>query len=527
MKLSESALARHAPALALAFAMVLAAAVRLAGIGLDGLSSDEAFSWRMVQYPTEAMLWRAEADVHPPLYYVLLKPWLALCGDSPLALRGLSALLGVLLVPAVFALVRECRRLPAGDASAGAAGTGAALLAAYLVALHPAQVLAGQNARMYSLSALLATLSTVVLLRALRRGRGYWVYGAWAAATAYAHYYGFFTIAAQILGALGLAALRPREKDDAPALAVVRGLSVSGLVALALYAPWLPAFLHQTTRVAANYWIPSVTPARLSEALFAWMTGLERWMLAPSGVVTVLLLLVTALAALRARRSALFLLAQAVVPWLLALGLSVLGPRPVFLPRYLIPIQVFVLLFWAQWAFDRRARWARLAAAIVLVALTLAGYAQAWAARPTVPSAEQNAAEFLATRWRPEDVFLTDSPRALNRMRYYLAQRGIRAPETRCLLARPADETGHFAHTAALAAGEIVEPANLERATWRRLWWGTPTSTEAPLPSSAWQGVVIRGFEGWAGTRYTLARYVPRGSSPDAAGANAPAAASR
>jgi 4-amino-4-deoxy-L-arabinose transferase-like glycosyltransferase len=504
----ESAFARRVPALALALVIALAAAVRLIGVTSDGLTSDEAFSWRIVQYPADAMVSRVIDDVHPPLYYVLLKPWLALFGDSRLALRGLSVLLSVLLVPAVFFLVCECARSAVRGEEVGAESARAGLLAALLVALHPAHVLASQNARMYSLSAVLAVASTLVLLRALRQGREFWAYGVWIAAAAYAHYYAFFTIAAQLAGGLGLALGRLRAKDRGAALATSRGLAVAGGVAVVLYAPWLPALWSQTRQVSANYWIPRVTWAGLNEALFTWLTGWERWVGAPSILVIVIVLVATTLAAARTQRTGRFLLVQAFLPWVIAVGLSVFSSRSVFLVRYLVPTQVFLLAFWASWATARKRPWARRAASLTLVALAAGCYAQAFAARATAPSAEEDAARFLAARWRPGDVFLADSPRALNRMRYYLAESGIRAPEMHCLLSSSAEETGHFVHTASLAPGEIVELQKLEVAQWPRLWFGTPAGAEAPFPAAAWQRIVIHGFTGWAGTHYTLSRYV-------------------
>jgi mannosyltransferase len=508
MKALDSTRVRRLSALALAATILLAAAVRLSGISAEGLTSDEAFSWRIVQYPFQEMLRRAVADVHPPLYYILLKPWLALLGDSPPALRGLSVFLGVLLVPAVFVLTRECARHLASDRPQAGAATAAGLLAALLVALHPTQVLASQNARMYSLSAVLAALATLALLRALRDGRGYWIYGVAMAAAAYAHYYAFFTVAAQVLAALGIAWGRLRARDRAGARAIAVGLSLAGIAALVLYAPWLPALWSQTRQVAANYWIPRVTGTNLAGAFFNWATGLEPGVAQPSNLVVAGILVATAIAALRTRPASRILLVQAGVPWMIAVGLSVLTPRSVFLPRYLAPVQIFLLAFWAAWAFERRARWARTLATVVLIGATVVCAQRAFASRPTEPVAEQNAADFLAARLHPGDVLVTDSPRALNRMRYSLAQRGISSPETRCLLGGSVEGSGHFAHTAALAPGEIIQPAELDRAQWPRLWWGAPTDREPPLAPATWRRVVVHGFEGWVGTRYTLARYV-------------------
>jgi mannosyltransferase len=499
----------------------LAALVRLNGISADGLSSDEAFSWRMVSYPWGELLRRAAADVHPPLYYLLLKPWLALTGDTPLALRGLSVVFGVLVVPLVYALVREGQRLARPAPQDSAVGRWPALLAALLVALHPAQVMASQNARMYTLSAALIALATTLLLRAIRTGRGWWVYGLAAAAPCATHYYGFFSVAAQVVGA-ALLVRRVDPETNAPSAArLARGLTVAGVVAALLYATWLPAFIGQVVRVSANYWIPAVSWLRVSTAFASWASGLEREALGGAAIwIAALTALATLAATWRADRVSLFVIVQAAAPWLFGLAISIATPRSIFLPRYLVPVQIFLLIFWAARAFETRVTWLRLGLVASLIGLSTLWLVRAKAQVPSEPLAEVRAADFLAQRYQSGDVVLTDSPRASNRLRYYLAQRGVRSPVMHCLLAPSAEDVGHFAHTASLAADELIRPRVLDSADWRRLWWGTPTSAEERLPSRRWQQVVIRHFSA-GGTHYMLTRYVPaRQPAPGSVGSS-------
>ena len=500
----------------------LAALLRLHGISADGLSSDEAFSWRMVGYPWGELLHRAAGDVHPPLYYLLLKPWLGLVGDTPLALRGLSVVFGVLVVPLVYALVREGQRLSRRATEGDDAGMWPALFAALLVALHPAQIMASQNARMYTLSAALIALATTLLLRAIRTGRGWWAYGLAAAATCATHYYGFFSVAAQVAGA-ALFVYRVDPAKDAPSAAsLARGFTVAGLVAALLYGAWLPAFVGQVVRVSANYWIPAVSWLRVSTAFASWASGLERDALGGAAVwIAVLTVLATLAATWRADRVSLFVLVQAAVPWLLGLAISIATPRSIFLPRYLVPAQIFLLIFWAGRALAARIIWLRIGLVASLVGLSALWLVRAKAQVPGEPLAEIRAADFLAQRYQGGDVVLTDSPRASNRLRYYLAQRGVRSPVMHCLLAPSAEDVGHFAHTASLAPDELILPRVLDSADWRRLWWGTPTSVEQRLPSTRWQQVVIRHFSA-GGTHYMLTRYVPaRQPAPGSAAGSA------
>ena len=502
-------LGSRAPRMLLIGITAVAALLRLHAVGADGLSSDEAFSWRMVGYPWGDLLRRAVADVHPPLYYLLLKPWLALAGDAPAALRGLSVVFGVLVIPLVYALVREGQRFARRASDDAGQDAWPALFAALLVALHPTPVMASQNARMYSLSTALVILATLLLLRAMRRGRGWWAYGIAAAAACGTHYYAFFTVAAQVVGA-ALLIRRAGDSESFPRMkSVARGFALAGAVAALLYAAWLPALVGQVARVGANYWIPAVSWTRAAAAFATWASGLEREALGGAAVViAAFTVLATLAAAWRADRVLLFLVVQAAVPWALSLALSIATPRSIFLPRYLVPVQVFLLAFWAVRVLQARAVWRRASLAALLVALSLFCLVRAKAQVPGEPLAEERAGAFLAQRYQDGDVILTDSPRASNRLRYYLAQQGVRSPVMHCLLTPSAEDTGHFAHTASLASDELITPQVLDGADWRRLWWGTPTSVEVPLPSARWEHVVIRHFAAGAGTHYMLTRYV-------------------
>jgi len=89
---------------------LLAAAVRLYGLGVQSLWLDEAFSHLFATLPLD-MAWQAMIvdAVHPPLYYLLMRLdyllmrlVVALVGGSEFALRFPSALAGVLTVALLY-----------------------------------------------------------------------------------------------------------------------------------------------------------------------------------------------------------------------------------------------------------------------------------------------------------------------------------------------------------------------------------------------------------------------------------------
>jgi uncharacterized membrane protein len=111
-------------------------------------TSDEVWSIKTAGPNYSAEMAALKADVHPPLYFLILHSWIRLFGTGERAVRSLSGLFYILSVFAVFGIGRELY------------GTKTALLCAVIYLSSPLAILAAQFARMYSLLSLLAILST-------------------------------------------------------------------------------------------------------------------------------------------------------------------------------------------------------------------------------------------------------------------------------------------------------------------------------------------------------------------------------
>src|SRR5512140_346417 len=137
--------------------VLLGAILRFHLIDHQSLWNDEGNSLRLAQRTIPDLVAAARLDIHPPGYYLALKAWLALTGDTEFALRALSALAGTLSVACVYALGRVLF------------APGAGLLAALLVAINTFSVYYGQEARMYAALALWASVSMLVFVHWLMR----------------------------------------------------------------------------------------------------------------------------------------------------------------------------------------------------------------------------------------------------------------------------------------------------------------------------------------------------------------------
>src|SRR5688572_7773978 len=138
---------------------LLGAATRAYDLGAKSFWSDELISLCHAGsiHDVRTFLTPFCGNAHPPLYFLILKGWLAF-GSGEAFLRSLSVIFAVAVIPASYLLAREL------------AGRAAAIIASFLVAVSPFLLQYDREVRMYSLLTLLVVLSLYWLLRALRTG---------------------------------------------------------------------------------------------------------------------------------------------------------------------------------------------------------------------------------------------------------------------------------------------------------------------------------------------------------------------
>jgi 4-amino-4-deoxy-L-arabinose transferase-like glycosyltransferase len=193
----------------------------------QSLLGDEVLTYIDVEgdSPGDVLDALGDRPITPPLFYLLA--WGARhLGDPTIWIRLPSLVLGTAVIPLVYLLgVRTV-------------GRRAGVVAAALVALAPFTIFYGVENRAYATLTFFSVLSTLALLRALRRGEplSWLAYGATVAAVIYTHYTGIFVV----LGQLGWALWTHRHLARQLVL-------VHAAVALA-YVPWLPTFFTQLDR---------------------------------------------------------------------------------------------------------------------------------------------------------------------------------------------------------------------------------------------------------------------------------------
>jgi mannosyltransferase len=198
---------------------------------------DEGFTRYITQFSFRDIGYYSAQDIHPPLFYWLLKVWEFLFGNSAFAMRSLSVLFGIGVIIIGYILIKKLfdRR--------------SASWALMLLVLSPMFVRYGQEARMYTLAALFFILATFFLVKAneqtiAKKRSKYWLLYALAIAAGFWTHY--FVILAWLGHWLwrGLMIQRSHQKSFFRHFFNIEWLKVNSWIAI-LFFPWLFVMVAQ------------------------------------------------------------------------------------------------------------------------------------------------------------------------------------------------------------------------------------------------------------------------------------------
>lgn len=390
-----------------ALVFVLALAVRLFRLASQSIWWDEAFSIHLAQIDVASAVRTAvQIDNHPPSHYLLLHYRGRLFGWGEVSVRLPSVLTGVGTVVFAYATVKQMF----DRTTAAAVGV--------LTALAPPLVVYSQEARMYSLMAMLYAALLYAFARVIaERGRPAW--GAWAllavaeAAGMYTHY--FFAFGVLSVNLIFAALWLTRRTSVRP----WRWLASQG-AALVLYLPWLRIGLEWALGFRSG---SQATPTTVGQAAAAvWhfcMSGIYGMggtdtlftILSWLGAGALGLALIFTLLRDDARPPTIIMAAHAFLP--LAFVFLVWQFSPVMHPRYVLPFSVPLYILAARAVVVLfRARWPLRALAALLSVALLAVFGVVLASAQLNPrymkDDVRSMAKHLAATTSPGDFILTD-----------------------------------------------------------------------------------------------------------------------
>ncbi len=322
---------------------------------------DELFTMEFVKRPVSEMLGLAARDVHPPLYYMIVRFFVALFdgigilgdGAGKLPIEVLAKLVSVL--PFVIIMVY------AGTVVKKRFGMMAAGIFSFAVMAMPELPEYTTEIRMYSWALLFVTgmmIHGFLLFESFRAGnqKGWdivnglalWLY---ATASAYTHYYAalsagvIFAMLFVSMLVIFVKTMKSEGKESVSFKAFGMLIICMNLTAIA-YVPWLSVFLAQASAVKANYWIQPVGLRSLGSAVKYLFKGYFSNEKVAVVVAVVLFIGIAALfiknlmAYLKERKDEdLFVVLSFMVLPLLVVGglLASVLLRPVFVNRYMLP----------------------------------------------------------------------------------------------------------------------------------------------------------------------------------------------
>lgn len=302
---------------------IIALIMRLLFVTKAAIWHDEGYSTMIVQHDFIDIIGRTMRDFHPPLYYLSLRAWQYIFGDSVLALRGFSILCGILTVIVFYLLMRKLFN----ETTARIAG--------FFVAIGPFAIRYSNEVRMYAMVALLVTLASYLLVTALEqktkqtRWKWWLLYALSIIAALYTQYYAFFIVPVHI-------GYTWRKLGGLQQLVRNKYWWGAHLMVLVCYLPWVVVIKDQVTRVTNGFWIPAPTAETVPHTISQFLTYTSSSAAFTYEIITLHLIIFGLIAIYLKKKSlrapVLFLAAWVVVPIVGVLLLSI--KQPVYQDRY-------------------------------------------------------------------------------------------------------------------------------------------------------------------------------------------------
>ena len=244
---------------------------------------DETYSVGMANHSL-VDIWKIGGnDVHPVLYYWLLRIVCLITGGSILAYRIFSAIPIILLGVIGYTHIRKDF------------GEKTGMLFSFLALFIPVSTVYANQIRMYSWAALILTLFFIYSYR-LYKGehsfKNWLIFFGLSLCSIYIHYYGL--MAAGITNVL-LLLFFIKNKD----IKSIRNIVISGIVQLVLYIPWLIYFVGQLEHVSDGFWIELQLEDKLKILASQYLIGESLY---PAVVLAVILLVYLIVSLIRKRK---------------------------------------------------------------------------------------------------------------------------------------------------------------------------------------------------------------------------------
>lgn len=286
---------------------------------------DEAFSLSLIRHSYSEVISLAAADVHPPLYYIILKAVVDGVGSilpavPPVFVAKLTSVIPYTICVLVFAF--KVRR----DWGDYVAGMGAACL---VCIGHFMEY--GINIRMYSFGVLFVTLAFLYACDILKKNKRLsWVlFYVFSLCAFYTHYFAGVAIGLLFLVLLLHMWLNDRKR--------VKYVLLTAVLIVVGYLPWLKIFVQQLKTVGESFWMSyEITPVLI--CCYVYYVFINSLFLGVTLLLAVLLYKKQKHNVLCREELACSYMGILIPLWTIALGVAAsLLVHPLFAARYTVP----------------------------------------------------------------------------------------------------------------------------------------------------------------------------------------------
>lgn len=214
---------------------------------------DESYSVGLMNHSFTEIWTIGSHDVHPILYYWMLKIVNLIGGNNLIAYRIFSVIGIVLLGILGYSHIRKDFGKTTG------------ILFTFFAMFLPVMLNYALEIRMYSWTVVLVTLMAIYLNRFIRQKdfKNLVLFGIFSLASCYMHYYAL--LAAGIMN-LGLIIYVIRKRENFEKGIFLKFILVEAMQVI-LYLPWLICFVKQALRVGKGFWITIEFPQILIDIL--------------------------------------------------------------------------------------------------------------------------------------------------------------------------------------------------------------------------------------------------------------------
>jgi 4-amino-4-deoxy-L-arabinose transferase-like glycosyltransferase len=348
----------------------LASFLRLIHITKRDFWYDEAFTGITIRDNFSGMMKIITNDVHPPLYYILVKYFSALFNYNVLGIRLFSAIFGVLCVIAIYAFTKELFDKKT------------ALWASFLTTIGPLVIQYSQEARMYSMYSFLIIMASYFFLKALKTNKKlfYLLWGFFWVIAILTHYMSlifapifYFVFVIWNFKATNLKDNKKIALHFIKSLMPNTNLMLGYVLAFLIFLPWIPNFLKNLSQTDFDWIKPTsfsdifyniqmflfgVPPGEMSAGMPSANAfyGVSQTTILTFLTIFLTLVMTYLIFFKKEIRKTLIITFFSFGFMFIVYLLSLIGEY-YFIPRYLLPASYFLFVFLASWLAKIRFRY--------------------------------------------------------------------------------------------------------------------------------------------------------------------------